>query len=98
MKKTIFTAAAFLAITMNMQGQSKIENQLLQYNDTKAIITFELVTADSNIPSNKKEVITPYLYNGKDTVWLDRVEVYGKNRIKRERQESRLAGDRKSVV
>ena len=93
MKKAIFTAAAILVIS-SIQGQSRIENQLLQYNDTKAIITFELVTADSNIPSNKKEVITPYLYNGKDTVWLDRVEVYGKNRIKRERQESRLAGER----
>ena len=94
MKKAIFTAAAFLTISMNMQGQSKIENQLLQYNDTRAIVTFDLNTADNNIPSNRKEVIKPYLYNGKDTLWLDAVEVYGKNRIKRERQENTLKGDR----
>lgn len=94
MNKTIFTAAAFLTITVNMQGQSKIENQLLQYNDTRSIVTFDLNTAENNIPSNRKEVITPYLYNGKDTLWLDAVEVYGKNRIKRERQENRLNGEK----
>ena len=94
MKKTIITAAAFLAISMNMQGQSKIENHLLQYNDTRAIVTFDLNTAENNIPSNRKEVIKPFLYNGKDTIWLDAVEVYGKNRIKRERQESKLNGDK----
>ncbi len=94
MKKAIFTATAFLTMAMNVQGQSKIENQLLQYNDTRAIVTFDLNTANSNIPSNRKEVIKPYLYNGKDTLWLDAVEVYGKNRIKRERQENALKGDK----
>jgi hypothetical protein len=36
----------------------------------------------------------PYIYNGKDTVWLETVEVYGKNRFKRERQENHLNGNK----
>lgn len=94
MKRAILTTAAFLATSIGLQAQSKIENQLLQYNDTRAIVTFDLQTENNNIPSNRKEVIKPYLYNGKDTVWLDAVEVYGKNRIKRERQENALKGQR----
>ena len=35
----------------------------------------------------------PYIYNGKDTVWLETVEVYGKNRYKREKQENHLKGN-----
>ncbi len=94
MKRAILITAAFLATSIGLQAQSKIENQLLQYNDTRAIVTFDLHTENNNIPSNRKEVIKPYLYNGKDTVWLDAVEVYGKNRIKRERQENALKGER----
>ena len=92
MKRAILTTAALVAISTGVQAQSKIENQLLQYNDTRAIVTFDLNTTNNNIPSNRKEVIKPYLYNGKDTLWLDVVEVYGKNRIKRERQENTLNG------
>lgn len=94
MKRAILITAAFLTISIGLEAQSKIENQLLQYNDTRAIVTFDLQTENNNIPSNRKEVIKPYLYNGKDTVWLDAVEVYGKNRIKRERQENTLKGDK----
>ena len=94
MKRAILSTAALLSISLGLEAQSKIENQLLQYNDTRAIVTFDLNTADNNIPSNRKEVIRPYLYNGKDTLWLDVVEVYGKNRIKRERQENSLKGDK----
>ena len=56
-------------------------------------MTFDIDTKDNSVPSNRKEVIQPYLYNGKDTLWLDAVEVYGKNRLKRERQEQRLNGN-----
>lgn len=92
MKRAILTTMAFVAASLALQAQSKIENELLHYNDTQAIVTFEIHTQENNIPSNRKEVIKPFLYNGKDTTWLDAVEVYGKNRLKRERQENRLRG------
>ena len=76
MKRAILSTAALLSISLGLEAQSKIENQLLQYNDTRAIVTFDLNTSDNNIPSNRKEVIRPYLFNGKDTLWLDIVEVY----------------------
>ena len=83
---------AFMAVSIGLHAQSRIENELLHYNDTQAIVTFDIHTQDNNIPSNRKEVIKPFLYNGNDTTWLDAVEVYGKNRLKRERQENRLRG------
>lgn len=94
MKRAILTTIAFAAASIALQAQSRIENQLLHYNDTQAIVTFDIHTQENNIPSNRKEVIKPFLYNGKDTMWLDAVEVYGKNRLKRERQENRLRGVR----
>ena len=36
----------------------------------------------------------PYIYNGRDTLFFDVLEVYGKGRFKRERQEKHIAGDR----
>lgn len=36
----------------------------------------------------------PYIYNGKDTLYLDVMEVYGKGRYKRERQVNHINGDK----
>ena len=94
MKKIFITVAAALAMAFNANAQSQITDELLFYKDKSAIVTFDLNTENNAIPSNRKEVITPFIYNGKDTVWLDAVEVYGKNRLKRERQEHRLEGDK----
>ena len=49
-------------------------------------MSFDIDTDVKGIPSRRKEVIIPYIYNGKDTVYLDAVEVYGKGRYKRERE------------
>ena len=36
----------------------------------------------------------PYIYNGKDTLYMDVMEVYGKGRYKRERQVNHINGDK----
>ena len=36
----------------------------------------------------------PFIYNAKDTLWLETLEVYGKGRFKREVQENHLAGNK----
>lgn len=36
----------------------------------------------------------PYIYNGKDTLWTDVIEIYGKGRFKRERQINHINGDK----
>lgn len=94
MKKTIFIIALVLGFIVNLGAQSKITDDNLQQSGDYVIVTFSVETEDNSIPKNRKEVILPYLYNGKDTLYLDPLEVFGKNRFKRERQEYHIAGNK----
>ena len=94
MKKTMFIIALALGFAVTLGAQSKITNDRLEQNGDFVRVTFDVETEDNSIPKNRKEVIMPYLYNGKDTLYLDPLEVYGKNRFKRERQEYHIAGDK----
>lgn len=94
MKKAIITAIAILGMSVIAAAQSRITNQTVVHDGKDAIVTFSIETDENSIPSNRKEIIMPYIYNGKDTVWLETVEVYGKNRYKREKQENHLDGNK----
>ena len=84
MKKTMFIMALVLGSVMTLGAQSKITDDKLEQNGDFVVVTFNVETEDNSIPQNRKEVIIPYLYNEKDTLYLDPLEVYGKNRYKRE--------------
>ena len=94
MKKAIIIAITLFGLSILAGAQSKIVNEALVHDGKQAIVSFEIQTDDNSIPSNRKEIIMPYIYNGKDTVWLETVEIYGKNRFKRERQENHLNGNK----
>lgn len=94
MKKIMTIAALVLGFSGMLGAQSKITNDKIEQKGDNVVVTFEVQTEDNSIPKNRKEVIMPYLYNGKDTLYLDPLEVYGKNRYKRERQEYHIAGDK----
>lgn len=94
MKKAILIAIALIGMGMMAGAQSRITNENVMHDGKNAIVTFDIETDDNSIPSKRKEVIMPYIYNGKDTVWLETVEVYGKNRYKREKQENHLDGNK----
>lgn len=94
MKKAISLALAIFGMGVIAGAQSRITDQNLVHDGKDAIVTFKIETDDNSIPSKRKEVIMPYIYNGKDTVWLETVEVYGKNRYKREKQENHLNGNK----
>lgn len=94
MKKVIFIMAMVFGAAVTLGAQSKITNDKIEQNGDFVVVTFNVETEDNSIPANRKEVILPYLYNGKDTLYLDPLEVYGKNRYKRERQEYHIAGDK----
>ena len=94
MKKAILIAIAIFGINLIAGAQSRITDQAVVHDGKDAIVTFNIETDDNSIPSKRKEVIMPYIYNGKDTVWLETVEVYGKNRYKREKQENHLDGNK----
>ena len=94
MKKMMVMAALVLGFSGLLSAQSKISNDKIERSGDHVVVTFEVQTEDNSIPRNRKEVILPYLFNGKDTLFLDPLEVYGKNRYKREKQEYHIAGDK----
>lgn len=94
MKKTMMTMALVFGFATTLAAQSKITNDRIERDGDYVAVTFDVATEDNSIPKNRKEIILPYLYNGKDTLFLDPLEVYGKNRFKRERQEYHIAGDK----
>lgn len=77
-----------------LNAQTVITNESLTHDGNDVTVSFDIDTDVKGLPSRRKEVIIPYIYNGKDTVYLDVVEVYGKGRYKRERQVNHIAGDK----
>ena len=75
-------------------AQTAIRNEKMSQDGTDVTVSLDIDTDDTDLPAMRKEVIMPYIYNGKDTLFLDVVEVYGKGRFKRERQENALNGDK----
>ena len=95
MKKIFATFVIICGFLSNAGAQTAISNEKISHDGKNVTVTFDLDTDNADIPSRRKEVILPYLYNGKDTLFLDAMEVYGKGRYKRERQENAIGGDRK---
>ena len=73
-------------------AQTKLEGEHLSYDENTVTAAFEVNSKDG-VPSLYKEVILPYIYNGKDTLWFESFEVYGKGRYKRQMQEECLKGN-----
>ena len=93
MKKILTIAVLMVVSAVMSDAQTVIRNESLTQNGTDVTVTFEVDTDDTQIPSRRKEVILPYIYNGKDTLFFDVVEVYGKGRFKRERQVNAINGN-----
>lgn len=94
MKKIFAIAALVFGVTSMMDAQTAIRNERVSHDGTNVTVSFEVDTDDTDLPARRKEVIMPYIFNDKDTLFLDVVEVYGKGRYKRERQVNAINGDR----
>lgn len=94
MKKTIILSALMLMFSAAMNAQTVISSQSLTEDGERVVVSFEVQTDVKSIPANRKEIIMPFIYNAKDTLWLETLEVYGKGRFKREVQENHLAGNK----
>lgn len=94
MKKIYAAITLMLLGSIMTDAQTVIRNENMSHDADSVTVTFEVDTDDTDIPVRRKEVILPYVYNGKDTLFLDVVEVYGKGRFKRERQVNAINGDR----
>lgn len=93
--KKVFTAILFaFGMTVMMNAQTVILDESMINDADSVTVTFNIDTDQTDLPTRRKEVIIPYVYNEKDTLFLDVVEVYGKGRFKRERQENAINGDK----
>ena len=70
-----------------------IAEESVRRNKRDVEVRFELETTPKTLKNRYKTEVTPYLYAGTDTLRLPPVEVFGKIRYKRERQEQALAGN-----
>lgn len=93
MRKLIISLFVLCCINGITEAQTRIFDEKLSSDKDFATVSFK-VDSYKGVPSRRKEVIMPYVYNGKDTLWFDALEVYGKGRYKRERQVNALNGDR----
>ena len=94
MKKIFATALMVFGFAAVSNSQTIITNQTMAQDGDNVRISFDVDTDQTDIPSRRKEVILPYIYSGKDTLYFDALEIYGKGRFKRERQENALDGNR----
>ena len=94
MKKILTIVIAVLGSGCLAGAQTIIKNEKLTKDSDNVTVSFDVETDVKGLPSRRKEIISPYLYSGKDTVFFDKLEVYGKGRFKRERQVNAIKGDR----
>ena len=94
MKKLLASIVVLCGFAAVSPAQTQIRGEKISHDGTNVTVTFEIDTDKAEIPSRRKEVLLPYLYNGKDTLFLDALEVYGRGRYKRERQTNAINGDR----
>ena len=94
MKKALVIALMIFGMSSLAKAQTVITDESMTHDGTTVTVSFNIDTDVKGIPSRRKEVVMPYIYNGKDTLWLDVVEVYGKGRYKRERQVNHINGDK----
>ena len=94
MKKVLAIAVLAFGISTLADAQTAISNEKMSHDGTMVTVSFDVDTGNTNLPNKRKEVILPYIYNDKDTLYLETLEVYGKGRYKRERQINAINGDR----
>ena len=75
-------------------AQIKYDSKSVVYNKQNVDVNIEVSSGTKTLKNNSKMIITPFLHNGADTLWLDSFEFYGSIKYKRERQEQALRGNR----
>lgn len=93
MNRNAILTLIFFCICGFMNAQTYIFDERMAVEGDSVKVSFS-VDSHRGVPKRRKEVIMPYIYNGKDTLFFDVLEVYGKGRFKRERMERHIAGDR----
>lgn len=94
MRRLLISIILLFAASLLADAQTVVRNEKMFQDGRNVTVTFEVDTDHTDIPNLRKEVILPFIYNGKDTLYLDPMEIYGKGRFKRERQINAINGDK----
>ena len=94
MKRYIVTLLALLPCVAF--AQVNYDSKRVVYNKQSVEVAFDVTSGDETLKNNTKMVLTPFLHNGADTLWLDSFEVFGSVKYKRERQEHALNGNKEN--
>ena len=94
MKKLFTIILVALSTFIEASAQALITNESLTREKRKVTVKFDVDSRENSVSSKLKEVLVPFIYNGTETMWLNTVEVYGKDRFKRERQTNHINGNK----
>ena len=92
MKKIIVLSSLIFCFSGLLNAQTRVFDKQVVREKDSVKVSFK-VDAQKGVPTRHKEVIMPYIYNGRDTLWFEKLEIFGKERYMKERQERYLAGE-----
>ena len=92
--KNILSIGILFLFGYSASAQIVVENASVKKVKRNVEVRFEVHERPEGMHSRQKMVLLPYLYGGRDTLWLAPARIYGKIRYKRERQEAALNGER----
>lgn len=94
MKRIFVISVVLFGLNTLLNAQTVITNQSMTHDSKNVVVRFDVDTDVKTLPKNRKEILVPYIYNEKDTLYLETMEIYGKGRYKRERQVNHIDGNK----
>ena len=89
-----YTVTLFALLPCVAFAQVNYDSKRVVYNKQRVEVTFDVASGEETLKNNTKMVLTPFLHNGADTLWLESFEIFGSVKYKRERQEQALNGNK----
>ena len=75
-----------ICLSVCLKAEVKLLEPVVSRQDDSVVVTFQL-DAKKAFPIRQKEAFIPYLHQGEDTLWFDAMEIYGRERYKREKMQ-----------
>ena len=93
MNRIIVLSASIFCFFGLLNAQTRVFDKQVVREKDSVKVSFK-VDSQKGVPTRHKEVIMPYIHNGGDTLWFESLEIFGKERYMKERQERYLAGEK----
>ena len=79
MRKLIVTLVVLSFVSSALNARTRVFDTEVVCDKDSVTVSFK-VDASGKVPVRMKEVIMPFVYNGKDTVWLEPLEIFGRDK------------------